>query len=131
MQLLVSSMMCVRSGWPPCRAECSCFLDELQSVSDGQPYRGGGLVLFQGLGYNPSPRKKEAALPSGLSLGRKRPRRAYGDKSPRALYMLRRTKRQRQKPAVRAKALPRRQCTASRFLRRVEAPPAFNARVRH
>ena len=24
-------------GWPPCRAECSCVLYELQSVSDGQP----------------------------------------------------------------------------------------------
>ena len=30
-------MVCVRSGWPPCRAECSCVSYELQSVSDGQP----------------------------------------------------------------------------------------------
>ena len=29
-------------GWPPCRAECSCVLYELQSVSDGQPMHTTG-----------------------------------------------------------------------------------------
>src|SRR5277367_1212482 len=33
--------------------------------------------------YKEDSQKKEAAPKSGLSLGRKRPRRAYGDKSPR------------------------------------------------
>src|SRR5271154_2096529 len=33
--------------------------------------------------YKEDSQKKEAAPRSGLSLGRKRPRRAYGDKSPR------------------------------------------------
>ena len=37
-------------------------------------------------GLQPEPQKKEAALPSGPSLGRKRPRRAYGDKR-RATYI--------------------------------------------
>jgi hypothetical protein len=60
------------------------------------------------LGYNARPRKKEAARKSGLSLGRKRPRRAYGDKSPRALNMVRCTKRQEQKLRVVAKARARR-----------------------
>src|SRR5271170_3654554 len=35
--------------------------------------------------YKEDSQKKEAAPRSGLSLGRKRPRRAYGDKSPRLL----------------------------------------------
>src|SRR5271154_2209449 len=35
--------------------------------------------------YKEDSQKKEAAPRSGLSLGRKRPRRAYGDKSPRFL----------------------------------------------
>jgi hypothetical protein len=60
------------------------------------------------LGYNARPRKKEAARKSGLSLGRKRPRRAYGDKSPRALNMVRCTKRQEQKLRGVAKARARR-----------------------
>jgi hypothetical protein len=57
-----------------------------------------------GARLQPEPQKNEAALASGRSLGRKRPRRAYGDKSPRALDMLRRTKKQGQKPAGGAKA---------------------------
>jgi hypothetical protein len=66
------------------------------------------LILCRGLGSNARPRKKEAARKSGQSLGRKRPRRAYGDKSPRAQNMVRCTKRQEQKLRAVAKAPSRR-----------------------
>ena len=62
---------------------------EWVSIADIKCERKGGrnrlhpLFLSASVRYREGCQKKEAAPKSGLSLGRKRPRRAYGDKSPR------------------------------------------------
>src|SRR5271170_2480566 len=74
--------------------------------------------------YKEDSQKKEAAPRSGLSLGRKRPRRAYGDKSPRFLVYGAPHKKQWAKAQRRSKStFMYTICTGVIFLHRTRRPP--------
>jgi hypothetical protein len=76
----------------------------LRAQHDSSPARSAGtpkvhsLLADGGFKYRMiemfSQKRRPPCLHGGLSLGRKRPRRAYGDKSPRPKHMLHRNKRQ-------------------------------------